>query len=57
MNEKEKKLEPSLAQGMDDNEELQQDATEQEISDGDYTSVTTLSLDEVDPRIVYFIAQ
>jgi hypothetical protein len=49
MIDREKKVEPSLAPGMDDNEDLQQEASEQEIKDENYTSVTTLSLDEVDP--------
>jgi hypothetical protein len=49
MSYKEKKVEPTVATGMDDNEELQENATEQEIKDGEYTSVTTLSFDEVDP--------
>ena len=38
-----------IAPGMDDQEELEQSATEGEIERGDYTSVTTLSYDEVDP--------
>ncbi|MDP4084154.1 MAG: hypothetical protein Q8934_06010 [Bacillota bacterium] len=41
--------EPTLAPGMDDQEELEQNATEEEVEKGDYTSVTTLSYDEVDP--------
>ncbi|MCM3730799.1 hypothetical protein M3196_03870 [Fictibacillus nanhaiensis] len=49
MNEKKKKDEPTIAPGMDDKEELMQDATEHEIKEGEYTSVTTLSWDEVDP--------
>lgn len=40
---------PKLAPGLDDQEELEQSATEREIVQGDYTSVTTLSFDEVDP--------
>jgi hypothetical protein len=34
---------------MDDQPELEKDATKKEIERGDYTSVTTLSFDEVDP--------
>lgn len=44
-----KKGESKIAPGMDDQEELKQDATEEEINKGDYTKVTTLSYDEVDP--------
>jgi hypothetical protein len=40
---------PTVAPGMDDQEELQQRATEEEIKENDYTSVTTLSNDEIDP--------
>ncbi|WP_202617841.1 hypothetical protein [Bacillus dakarensis] len=40
---------PTVAPGMDDQEELQQSATEEEIKENDYTSVTTLSNDEIDP--------
>ncbi|WP_181444504.1 hypothetical protein [Bacillus sp. 03113] len=40
--------EPSIAPGMDDNEELEKEATKEEIEKGDYTQVTTLSYDEVD---------
>lgn len=44
-----KKHTPTLAPGLDDQEELEQSATNQEIETGEYTSVTTLSYDEVDP--------
>jgi len=44
-----KKKEPTLAPGLDDQEELDQSATENEVEKGEYTSVTTLSFDEVDP--------
>ncbi|MEH7303356.1 hypothetical protein [Neobacillus drentensis] len=44
-----KKKEPSIAPGMDDQEELEQTASEKEVETGEYTSVTTLSYDEVDP--------
>lgn len=40
---------PTLAPGMDDHEELEQSATQGEIENGEYTNVTTLSYDEVDP--------
>lgn len=43
------KAEPVIAPGMDDTEELEQDATNEEIDKGEYTSVTILSYDEVDP--------
>ncbi|MBS4172283.1 hypothetical protein [Bacillus sp. FJAT-49736] len=41
--------EPSIAPGMNDAEELNRDASNEEIEEGEYTSVTTLSWDEVDP--------
>ncbi|MGC4377434.1 hypothetical protein WD019_10910 [Fictibacillus sp. Mic-4] len=41
--------EPKYAPGMDDQEELNRDATKEEIKKGDYTEVTTLSYDEVGP--------
>lgn len=44
-----KKKEPTLAPGMDDQEELEQSASKEEIEHGEYTRVTTLSYDEVDP--------
>ncbi|ETI68203.1 hypothetical protein [Neobacillus vireti] len=40
---------PTLAPGIDDQEELEQSASEKEIDNGEYTRVTTLSYDEVDP--------
>ncbi|MCM3023751.1 hypothetical protein [Heyndrickxia ginsengihumi] len=46
---KKKENEPTIAPGMDDQEELNQSATEEEIEEGEYTSVTTFSWDEVDP--------
>ncbi|AGK54286.1 MAG: hypothetical protein K0S25_316 [Bacillus sp. (in: firmicutes)] len=46
---KKKNNEPTLAPGMNDNEELEQKATEDEIKEGEYTSVTRFSWDEVDP--------
>jgi hypothetical protein len=44
-----KKNKPTIAPGMDDQEELEQSASDTEVEKGEYTSVTTLSLDEVDP--------
>ncbi|CRK83673.1 hypothetical protein BN000_03663 [Neobacillus massiliamazoniensis] len=44
-----KQTHPSIAPGMDDQEELEQSASVEEIEKGEYTSVTTLSYDEVDP--------
>lgn len=41
--------EPTIATGIDDQEELQQKASEEEVRKGDYTRVTVLSYDEVDP--------
>ncbi|EIJ78133.1 hypothetical protein PB1_11254 [Bacillus methanolicus PB1] len=43
------KEEPKIAPGMDDSEELEQNASEDEVKRGEYTRVTTLSYDEVDP--------
>jgi hypothetical protein len=40
---------PKLAPGMDDEEELNEKATKEEIARGEYTKVVTLSFDEVDP--------
>ncbi|UZJ80176.1 hypothetical protein [Fictibacillus sp. KU28468] len=40
---------PSVAPGMNDAEELDQEATKEEIESGNYTEVTTMSWDEVDP--------
>ena len=34
---------------MDDSEELEKNASNEELEKGEYTSVTTLSFDEVDP--------
>ncbi|MGV3464553.1 MAG: hypothetical protein ACO1OT_04590 [Heyndrickxia sp.] len=49
MKKKSHDQEPSIAPGMDDAEELDREATNAEIEKGEYTSVTTLSWDEVDP--------
>lgn len=40
---------PTLAPGMNDQDELDQSANEKEVEHVEYTSVTTLSFDEVDP--------
>jgi hypothetical protein len=40
---------PKLAPGMDDEEELNEKATKEEIAQGEYTKVVALSFDEVDP--------
>ena len=40
---------PTFAEGIDTEDELQRDATSAEIDKGEYTQVTTLSLDENDP--------
>lgn len=44
-----KRKNPNLAPGMDDSEELEQNATKGEIRKGEYTNVTRLSYDEVGP--------
>ncbi|MCM3584277.1 hypothetical protein M3182_00795 [Mesobacillus maritimus] len=44
-----KKQEPTVAPGMDDQEEMNEEATNSEIEKGEYTEVTTLSYDEVNP--------
>ncbi|WLD93249.1 hypothetical protein [Alkalihalobacillus sp. AL-G] len=50
-NDKTKRFdEPTFAPGMDIDHQLKQDASEEEVKEGDYTEVTTLSLDETDPR-------
>jgi hypothetical protein len=40
---------PTVAPGMDDDEELNEKATKEEMARGEYTKVVTLSFDEVDP--------
>ncbi|WP_196220240.1 hypothetical protein [Terrilactibacillus tamarindi] len=40
---------PTIAEGMDTEDELKKPATKREIKKGDYTKVTTASLDENDP--------
>ncbi|MDE5413534.1 MAG: hypothetical protein LPK26_08430 [Bacillaceae bacterium] len=42
--------EPQIATGIDDDEELSQKATKEEIERGDYTRVVSLRYDE-DPRL------
>ncbi|MBU9714065.1 hypothetical protein [Evansella tamaricis] len=46
---KDQETEASIATGIDDDEELSQRATEEEIKKGEYTRVTSLRYDE-DPR-------
>ncbi|WEG13044.1 hypothetical protein PU629_01410 [Pullulanibacillus sp. KACC 23026] len=41
--------EPTLAPGIDTEDELNDEATEEEIEEGDTTTVTRLVLDENDP--------
>lgn len=49
MNKKKNRQGPTMAPGMNDQEELKQEATDEEIDKGEYTNVTRLSFDEVDP--------
>ncbi|WP_171016624.1 hypothetical protein [Pseudalkalibacillus caeni] len=49
MLKKKQEEQPSVAPGVDDREELELDATKEDIQSGNYTEVTTLSLDEADP--------
>ncbi|MCJ7839832.1 hypothetical protein MUB24_02665 [Lederbergia sp. NSJ-179] len=46
---KQKKNEPAIAPGMDDQEELEENATKNELEKEEYTKVTHLSYDEVGP--------
>ncbi|WP_198020532.1 hypothetical protein [Anoxybacteroides tepidamans] len=39
---------PTIAPGIDDDEELRQKASKEEVARGEYTKVVTLSFDEVD---------
>jgi hypothetical protein len=41
--------EPTIAEGVNTEDELDKEATSQEVAEGDYTKVVTLSLDENDP--------
>ncbi|WP_335693112.1 hypothetical protein [Neobacillus drentensis] len=43
------KGEPTIAEGIDTEDVLNRDATQEEIENGESTSVTVLSLDENDP--------
>lgn len=43
---KKHEIEPTIAPGIDNDEELSQDATKEDIREGDYTKVVTLSWDE-----------
>ncbi|WP_159439903.1 hypothetical protein [Bacillus sinesaloumensis] len=49
MKKRQTKEEATIAVGMDTEEELQKEATMDEVEQGDYTQVTTLSFDENDP--------
>ncbi|WP_445614167.1 hypothetical protein [Geobacillus sp. YF-1] len=40
---------PTVALGIDDDEELNEPATKEEIERGDYTRVVTLAWDETEP--------
>ncbi len=42
------KEEPTIAPGIDNDEELEQKATKGEKEKGEYTEVTTLTLDQLD---------
>ncbi|MBV7504500.1 hypothetical protein KW850_04365 [Bacillus sp. sid0103] len=43
------KAEPTIAEGTNTEDELNREATQEEIENGESTSVTVLSLDENDP--------
>ncbi|MDQ0219875.1 hypothetical protein [Peribacillus cavernae] len=45
----EQETESTVAPGFDYKDELNESATEEEIEKDEYTNVTTLSLDEVEP--------
>jgi hypothetical protein len=47
--DKSSKVEPTLAEGINTEDILNQDATQEEIENGESTNVTVLSLDENDP--------
>jgi hypothetical protein len=50
MNQRERKeKKPTIANGIDDHEELDQKASKKDIEKGDYTKVVSLSYDEVNP--------
>jgi hypothetical protein len=44
-----KEKEPTIANGTDDYEELDKKASKEEIENGDFTKVVTLSYDEIEP--------
>ncbi|WP_165763683.1 hypothetical protein [Halalkalibacter urbisdiaboli] len=48
--DKQKRNEPTIAPGIDNDEELSQEATPEEIERGDYTKVVSLRYDE-NPRL------
>lgn len=48
MNSRNQNNTPTVAPGMDDTKELNQDASKNEIKNGEFTEVTVLSNDEVD---------
>ncbi|MEH7234973.1 hypothetical protein [Bacillus sp. JJ1562] len=49
MKKRQNKQVPTIAVGMDSEDELQEEATMEEIEKGDYTQVTNFSYDEYDP--------
>ncbi|WP_299092519.1 hypothetical protein [uncultured Metabacillus sp.] len=50
MEKKSNQVDPNqIAPGMDDDQELNENATQEEIEKGESTKVVTLSYDEVDP--------
>jgi hypothetical protein len=42
-------VDPIIAEGINTEDELSKEASEEEIAEGEYTKVVTLSLDENDP--------
>lgn len=46
---KNEKFEATIAPGIHYEEKLEKDATDRDIEKGDYTKVTSLTLDETDP--------
>lgn len=49
MYKKEKETKATIAPGMDEDGQLDQSATDEEVKEGEFTEVTNLSYDEVDP--------
>ena len=45
------KKEPTIANGIDDDEELEVKATKEEVAEGEATKVTKLVYDEYDPSL------